>query len=172
MFSNLYTHNIYEKSHNFRGTFMNFKNYKMGFSSIGIIAFILPMIPNIFWAVLPPVSSTLPANTAITPAIGIISCICQSLMVAIQIMLIKKERKASKSKKWIAVLAIICLVGYLFSWVVYYTITITPLLLLGMAVLPSIYFVCVGLYLENYISLIPAVIFGIIHILTTAINYL
>lgn len=151
---------------------MNIKNYKIGFSLTGLIAFIIPMIPNVFWAVLPPVSSSLPANDAAIPAIGVIGSICQSLMIAIQILLINKERKTTKSKKWIAAIALICLLGYLLSWVVYYKVTITPLLLLGMAVLPSIYFICVGLYLDNYLSIIPAVTFAVIHITTTAENYL
>ncbi len=41
-----------------------------------------------------------------------------------------------------------------------------------MAVLPSAYFICVGLYLESYPSLIPATLFSMIHIGTTATNYL
>lgn len=151
---------------------MNIKNYKIGFSFVGLIAFIIPMIPNIFWALLPPVATDLPANTAATPAIDILQAVSQYLMIAVLIMIINKERKSSISKKWIAGIAVTCLLGYLLSWVVYYTVAITPMLLVGMAVLPSIYFICVGLYLENYISLLPAIIFAASHITTTMQNYL
>src|SRR5665647_883667 len=128
---------------------MTIKNYKIGFSLTGLMASLIPMIPNIFWAILPPVSTTLQANDAAIPAIGVISSVCQSLMIAMLIILINKERKASNRKKWIGGIGVLCLTGYFLSWAVYFTGSITPMLLVGMAVLPSIYFICVGLYLEN-----------------------
>lgn len=151
---------------------MILKNYKIGFSLTGLIAVLLPMIPNIFWAILPPVTTTLQANDAAIPAIGLLGSSCQFLMIAMLIMMINKERKASQQKKWIGGIAVICLIGYFLSWAVYFTAAITPMLLVGMAVLPSVYFIAVGLYLENYPALIPTAIFAAIHIVTTAQNYL
>jgi len=151
---------------------MNVRKYKIGFSLIGLIAFTIPMIPNIFWALLPPVVENISDNKAAIPIVDIIQMMSQIIMIALLITLINKEHKSTPSKKWIGGIALICLIGYFASWIIYYTFEITPLLLLGMAILPSIYFICVGLYLDNYPALIPAVVFASIHIVTTAQNYL
>lgn len=38
--------------------------YRIGFSPVGLVAWLLPLAPNVLWAVLPPVSSSLGANDA------------------------------------------------------------------------------------------------------------
>lgn len=147
------------------------KKYKLGFSFIGLIAFLLPMIPNVFWILLPPVSSTLPANESALPFIKVVGTVCQSLMIALLILVVNTRRKSDTSKSIIAAVGVACLISYLALWVLYFTMPITPMLLLMMAALPSAYFICVGYYLENYPSLIPATLFALIHIATTATSY-
>ncbi len=93
-------------------------------------------------------------------------------MIALLILLVNTRRQAPTGSVLAAVVAITCLIGYLLLWVLYFTASITPMLLLMMAILPSAYFIGVGLYLENYPSLIPAGLFALIHIATTATNYL
>lgn len=148
------------------------KKYKLGFSLIGGIAFLLPMIPSLAWMFLPPVASTLPANDSALPFVDVAGTVCQSLMIAMLILVVNTRRQSTTSKKVFAGVAVACLTGYLVLWGSYYTSPITPMLLVMMAVLPSAYFICVGLYLEHYPSLIPATLFSMIHIGTTATNYL
>lgn len=147
------------------------KTYKFGFSPVGFIAVLVPMIPNIFFALLP-VTSTLPANGSDLPFVDVAGTVSQSLMSALLILLFNKRRRPTTSKRVLAAVAAVCLIGYLLLWVLYFTVSITPVLLLMMAVLPSSNFICVGLFLENYPSIIPASLFALIHIATTATNYL
>lgn len=148
------------------------KKYKFGFSPVGFIAVLLPMIPNVLWALLPPVASTLPANGSALPFVDAAGTVSQSLMIALLILLVNKRHRPTTSKWVLAAVAAVCLIGYLLLWMLYFTAPITPILLLLMAVLPCSYFICVGLFLENYPSLIPASLFALIHIATTATNYL
>jgi len=90
---------------------MIFKNYKIGFSLTGLMAVLLPMLPSIFWAVMPPVTTTLQDNDAAIPVIVLLGSVCQVLMIAMLIMLINKEAKASPQKKWIGGIAVICFIG-------------------------------------------------------------
>lgn len=152
-------------------TIQSGKKYTFGFSRVGFIAFLLPMIPNVVWALLPPVSSTLQANDSAPPFIEVIGTVCQSLLIALLILLVNTRRQSSTSKNFLAAAGVACLIGYLVLWGVYFTAPITPMLLLMMAVLPSAYFICVGLYLENHPSLVPATLFALIHIASTATSY-
>ena len=147
------------------------KKYRLGFSPAGFVAFLLPMIPNVLWALLPPVSPVLSANDSASPIVGAIGTVSQSMMIALLILVINTRRRPSASKRVFAAAGAACLIGYLMLWVLYFTAPITPMLLLMMAVLPSAYFICVGLYLENYPSLVPATLFAVIHTATTATNY-
>ena len=131
----------------------------------------LPMIPNALWVLLPPVSSTLPAKAAASAFVEVTGTVSQSLMIALLILVVNTRRQSTTSKNVLAAVSVACLISYVVLWGVYFTSPITPMLLLMMAVLPSVYFICVGLYLENYPSLIPASLFALIHITTTAASY-
>ena len=148
------------------------RKYKFGFSLAGFIAVLLPQIPNVLWALLPAISSTLHSNGSASPFVEAAGTVSQSLMIALLILLVNKRHHPAKNRRGIAAVGVACLIGYLLLWVWYFTAPITPMLLLTMAVLPSVYFLCVGLYLENYPSLIPASVFALIHIATTATSYL
>ncbi len=147
------------------------RKYRFGFSLVGFIAVLIPILANVPWALLPPVSSTLPANESPLPFMDVAGTVSQSLMIALLILLINTRRQPRASKTVLAAVGVACLVGYLLLWVWYFTAPITPPLLLMMAVLPSAYFICVALYLQNNPALVPAALFAIIHISTTAATY-
>jgi hypothetical protein len=146
------------------------RKYRLGFSLFGFVAVLIPILANVPWALLPPVSSTLPANDSPLPFVDVAGTVSQSLMIALLILLINTRQRPTASKTVLAV-GVACLVGYLLLWVWYFTGPITPTLLLMMAVLPSAYFICVALYLQNYPALIPAGLFALIHVATTGTNY-
>lgn len=148
------------------------RTFKLGFSPLGFIAVLVPMIPNALWVFLPAVSSPLSANTPFPPWVHVIGLICQSLMFAFLILVINTRRRSTPGTTVVAVVGGLALVGYLVLWVVYFLTPITPITLVMMAILPSAYFVCVGLYLQNYPSLVPATLFASIHISDTVMSYL
>jgi hypothetical protein len=92
-------------------------------------------------------------------------------MIALLILVVNTRRRRTPVTTASAWIAVFCLVSYLLMWILYFTAPITPLLLLMMAVLPSVYFIGVSLFLKNYPALAPAAVFAVIHIATTVSNY-
>ena len=147
------------------------KSYRFGFSLKGFVAFMLVMIPNIIWMAVPPVNNPVAGNSTPYPIFDIVVTVSQAIMIALLIILIPKESRNGKSIKIHIKLAFICLVGYYVAWISYYTGMVYPWMFVGMAVLPSIYFISVELWLKNYIAIIPSIVFGISHTAITFSNY-
>ena len=148
------------------------KKYKIGFSVKGCISFLLVMIPNIIWAIVPPAHDTLAGNNAAYPIFDVLQNICRFLIIALLVFVIHKSEKENKQIKAYIVAAAVCLVGYYLSWVLYYAGNTNPwLLVMGLAASPSLFFIFVGLWLKNYLALIPSIFFAIIHIAVTFINF-
>lgn len=97
--------------------------YKVGFLIKGFVALMLVMIPNLIW------------------------------MIALLIVLIPRNNRSCKSIKTYFQLVTFCIVIYYIMWLVYYTGMVYPWMFVGMAAFPSIYFVFVELWLDNYIAI-------------------
>ncbi|MCE1255084.1 MAG: hypothetical protein LWX83_16240, partial [Anaerolineae bacterium] len=71
------------------------------------------------------------------------------------------------------VLSVIFLLGYYLAWVFYYRGVVHPwLLIIGIAGMPPLYFLCAGLWLNNLTVVIPCLIFGLVHVCITCSTYL
>ena len=144
------------------------KTYRLGFSRTGFVAILLPMIPNVVWVLVPPVSSTLPADDSAASFVEVAGTVSRSLMMTFLVVVINTRRQSTPRKRVLAAVGVVCLISYLALWGVYFTAPITPMLLVMMAILPSAYFICVAFYLENRPALIPASLCALIHVATTA----
>lgn len=151
---------------------MNKLKYKFGFSIRGFLSFILAMIPNIIWMIIPPANDILAQNSASQPVFDIILNISQWVMIAALIILINKTTKDNKRGRLFVGLAVLCLMIYYISWILYYTGIVNPWMLVAMAIFPTLYFIFVEFWIKNYIALMPSIIFGIIHTVITYSNYL
>ncbi|MCE7698202.1 MAG: hypothetical protein K8E24_004990, partial [Methanobacterium paludis] len=146
-------------------------NYVFGFSLMGLILYALQLFPNIIWMLAPPANNVLTKNSSAYPILNIIERVFGIMTVALLILLINKGGGINSSL-YIG-LAILFLVGYYIAWIFYYKGVVSPwLLIIGLAAMPPLYFLFVGLWMENYVVLIPCVIFGITHIKITCSNYL
>lgn len=148
------------------------KKYIFGFSLKGFVAFMVVMIPNIAWMIAPPVNNSIAGNNELYPIFDIVASVSQVIMITLLIILIPKESKNEKNIKIYIKLACFCLIGYYVAWICYYTGIVYPWMLVSMAVLPSIYFISIELWMGNYIAIIPSVIFGITHIAITYSTYI
>ncbi len=148
------------------------KRYRFGFSKAGLAAFLLAMLPNILWALFPPANDVLAANAAAFPVWEAIASLSQWLMIAALIVLVCADAGKGQRSKAMLYCAAACLVGYYACWILYFTGIAGPWLFIAMAVLPTAYFALVALWLENRIALVPAVLFGTIHIALACVTYL
>ena len=147
------------------------KAYKLGFSGTGLILYALQLLPNILWLLMPPANDVLAENSSPYPAVNGIEGVFGILTVALLILLVNRD--GGKNGRRFAVLAGLFLAGYYIAWIFYYQGVTAPwLLIIGIAAMPPLYFFFAGLWMKNYIVLVPCVIFGVTHIAITSANYL
>lgn len=148
------------------------KRYRFGFSKEGLAAFLLAMLPNILWALFPPANDVLSANAAVFPVWEVIASLSQWVMIALLVVLVRADDAPVQRNKAMLRYAAACLVGYYACWILYYRGIAGPWLFIAMTVLPTAYFVLAALWLKNRIALVPAALFGTIHIALACITYL
>lgn len=148
------------------GKIMN--NVKLGFSWIGLIVFLLPMLINIVYVILPPKN----APTTQQETNKILEIIEQStriLYMLVIVFLVCKE-KVDFTSIWMFV-GLMFLTLYYIVWFRYF-LGGRDIELLGkaflfvpmpLAVFPVIYFICSAIWLNNYIAVLFMIIFGIAH---------
>lgn len=141
---------------------------KIGFSIPGIIIFILPMIINIVYFILPPVNAPVEA----ADVHSWIEMVEQAtrILYAIAIVFLVSRKPIEVKSVWL-ILAVVFLVLYYVVWIRYF-MGGRDVALLGksflfvpmpLAVFPVLYFICAALWLHNGVAAIVMVIFGIAH---------
>ena len=151
---------------NYKG--QNLMNYYLGFSMKGLIIFLLPMIPNIFYFLFPApeVTGNIANNHII---LDVLEHGSQAIFIFMLIFVISKQTSRIQSP-YTTGMAIL-LIFYFALWILYFTGKANLIILLGMAILPVAYFILAEIWLNNYLAIIPTVLFGIVHVIITYINY-
>ncbi len=147
------------------------RNYAFGFSLVGLGLYALQLLPNVIWMLAPPANNVLTKNSSAYPILNIIEQVLGITTVAVLILVIDKGGGRNSSLYLGA--AILFLLGYYVAWIFYYRGVVSPgLLILGIAAMPPLYFFFAGLWMKNYVALIPCVIFGVTHVAITCSTYL
>ena len=145
----------------------NLINNYLGFSWKGLIVFLLPMIPNIFYFLYPaPDGTGYIANNHIV--LDILEHGSQAIFILMLIFVMSKQTSKIQSPYVIGMA--ISLIFYFVLWILYFTGKANLIILLGMAILPVVYFILAEIWLNNYLAIIPTVLFGVVHIIITYIN--
>lgn len=143
-------------------------NVKLGFSWIGLIVFLLPMLINIVYVILPPKN----APTTQQETNKILEIIEQStrILYMLAIVFLVCKEKVDFTSIWMFV-GLIFLALYYIVWFIYF-LGGRDIELLGkaflfvpmpLAVFPVIYFIFSAIWLNNYIAVLFMIIFGIAH---------
>jgi hypothetical protein len=149
------------------------KNYKIGVSWRGIVIYAFQLVPNIFWVLIPPANDVLKNNSSPCPILNILEQVFGILVVAILILIMNKNANNGPKSKTFLILSVICIAGYYASWILYYMgIVAAWLMIIGIALMPPLYFLFAGLWQKNRIVVIPCIVFGIIHVGITVGTYL
>lgn len=143
---------------------MTLGEYKLGFSWLGFLAFIIPMAPNILWAVLPPNENGITDMKAPYPWIDQVMQICRIMMIICLIFLVHQKGIIKSGLRPLSIVTIGCLAIYFIAWIFYFSGRISPLIILSLAVFPCMYFMGTAIILKNVPALIFSVIFAICHI--------
>lgn len=143
-------------------------NVKLGFSWIGLIVFLLPMLINIVYVILPPKN----APTTQQETNKILEIIEQStrILYMLAIVFLVCKEKVDFTSIWMFV-GLMFLTLYYIVWFRYFLggrdIELLGkaflFVLMPLAVFPVIYFICSAIWLNNYIAVLFMIIFGIAH---------
>ena len=145
------------------------KEYKIKFSIKGFLAFVLIMIPNIIWMIIPPSNDFLASNSSDIVVLNVLMTISQWIMIALLMILVRKTEVSSSSHIY-KLICIVCLGIYYISWVFYYMNIMNQIMFLGMAVIPCSFFIIFIIWQKIYLVLVPAIIFAVLHIGITFSN--
>lgn len=129
------------------------------------------MLPNIIWMICPPADNPLYGNSSSVSVLNVVMSVVQWIMLAMLIVIKSEEYKRGGNNIYYIVICGICLAIYYVSWICYYFGIYSPIMFVGMAVEPSVYFIVLAIWQRNYISLPPALIFAVIHICITVGNF-
>ncbi|WNS44751.1 hypothetical protein [Paenibacillus sp. MMS20-IR301] len=147
------------------------RSYRIQFSLSGLLLYALQLLPNLLWMLVPPANDVLTGNSSAYPLLNITEGSFGVLTVILMVILIRKGE--GKNSRVFIRLAGLFLAVYYLAWVLYYNGIVAPwLLILGIALMPPLYFFFTGLWMKNYVLLIPCAVFGITHILITGMNFL
>ena len=145
--------------------------YTFGFSVMGLVIYILQLAPNILWMRRPPANNVLSKNSSPHKILNILEAAFGIATVAALILVVSTSHAATNPL--FLGLAVLFLLGYYVAWIFYYRGVVSPwLLIIGIAAMPPLYFFFAALWMNNYIALIPCIIFGVVHIAITCSTYL
>lgn len=135
-----------------------------GFSWKGLLTFLLMMIPNLVYFLLPNpnVPGTGMSNHLI---LDILEHASQAIFLCLLLFLVSKQSSPLVSPYTVCIA--ILLLAYYALWIFYFAGGNSLPPLLGMAVLPVAYFILAEIWLHNLPALVPTAVFGAVHILIT-----
>ncbi len=137
---------------------------KIRFNIYGLLLFLIIMIPNIIWFIVPAKNDILRIES-ITPLIDNIAGILQGMMILCLCFINKKqENKYGLS-------SIVCVALYFISWILYYCSIANIAIILAMCVFPCLAFIFYEIKTRNWLALIPTLIFSVLHLVHGILNF-
>jgi hypothetical protein len=126
------------------------------------------MIPNLFYFLIP--ASDISGNHANSHLIlDVLEHGSQAIFLFLLIFVVRKQ--ASEMRCPYIIGMVIMLIFYYGLWIFYFTGNdANSIIFLGMAVLPVVYFILAEIWLQNYLAIIPTVLFGIVHVINTYLS--
>ncbi len=146
------------------------KKYKIGFDIWGALLFLIIMIPNFIWFVIPAPNDILRARS-ITETVDTVASVCQILMIA-ALCVFRNKGSKKLSITPVIIMASVCYLLYVASWIAYYNGMVNVIVILGLTIPPCLAFLFFAIDRKNGIALIPISIFTICHLVYGVVNYI
>lgn len=153
----------------FGGVYM--KNFQFHFSLPGLLAFLLVMLPNLFWFAVPAANDVLRADS-VTPGLDAAASVCQVLLAAALVALENRTAGPFPRKKALAFSAAAALGGYYLAWGLYYCGSAGGPVILSLALLPCAALLLFALDRKNWFALAFTAVFTGCHLLASVKNFL
>ena len=149
---------------------MTLSKYKFGFDVLGLILFLLVMLPNFIWFAVPAPKDVLRAESA-TPMVDMIASVCQIMTVACLCFVINKERGKLRFSPWM-IAAVVCVVIYYIGWALYYAGIVNAWVILLLTVPPCLAFILFAADRKNFPAVLFATGFAVCHLIFAIVNFI
>ena len=137
---------------------------KISFNIYGLLLFLMIMIPNIIWFIVPAKDDVLRVES-VTPWMDHVASIFQTIMILCLCFISKKQEKKY------GLLSVICVMLYFISWILYYCSVVHISVILAMCVFPCLAFIFYEIKTRNWLALIPTLIFSALHLAHGILNF-
>lgn len=146
------------------------RKYKLAFDILGLLLFLMIMIPNFIWFAVP-TSNDILRNESITPVIDMFASIFQVIMV-IALCIIKNKHCQKPMKKIWFKLIIVSIIIYFAGWILYYIGIVNALVIIDLCIAPCVAFMLLSIARKNIFAFILSIMFMICHALYGIINFI
>lgn len=146
------------------------ERYKFGFQIWGLAIFLIIMLPNLIWFLVPAGNDVLRA-TSVTPKVDLTASVFQVIMIAVLCVISNKTVDTIRFSKWIIACILSCTLYYA-SWILYYLGITNAIIILGLTIPPCLVFLFYAIDRKNYLAIFPAIIFLVCHLIYGVVNYI
>ena len=142
--------------------------YMLGFSVPAFIVLVLFLLPRAWWKVSPPKNDWLARNYSRLVWVNRVCTGCLTATFLLLLFVVDREHGNAIHLNSALMLFVLFAVLHYWAWIRYQRGKQTPFVLIfGIALLSSLCLLAAGMVLDNRISMIPAVIYGIFSVLLT-----
>ncbi len=149
---------------------MKIKSYKFGFNISAAVIFVLIMLPNFIWFLVPAQNDILRNETS-TQVLDVFATVFQIIMLAVLCLIKNVDAHKIKISLFMILSASFGLFYYI-CWILYYSGVVHGIVLLGLCIFPCCSFLFYGIDRKNYIAFVPISVFTVLHLISTIINFL
>lgn len=147
-----------------------FKNYRLNFDPWCLLLFLLIMVPNLIWLIIPAPNDILRISSTVE-ILDTIAVIFQVTMLLTLCFFKNTKAKPIRLSPLLWITIISCLL-YFICWVLYYNDFTNSVIILGLAILPCLAFLLFAIDRKNWLALIPILIFTVCHVASSLINFI
>ena len=144
-------------------------HYRFGFDFLGLLLFLLVMLPNFIWFATPSPNDVLRAES-VTPVVDVIASVCQVLTVACLCFLINEERGKLRFSS-LVIAAVVCVAFYYLGWALYYSGIANSWVILLLTLPPCLSFILFATDRKNLPAVLFATVFAVGHLVFALVNF-
>ena len=144
--------------------------FRFGFDFLGLILFLIVMLPNFIWFAVPAPNDVLRAES-VTPVVDMVASVCQVLTVACLCFVINKERGKLRFSP-LVIATMVCVIVYYIGWLLYYTGIVNVWVILLLTILPCLAFILFAADRKNLPAVVFAMAFAVCHLIFAIINFI
>ena len=147
------------------------KNIRIGFSFYGLLIVALQSLPNIIWALWPPIPNTLEGNASSVPFIEYGEHVLGVTIVILLLFLVDKTQKRNIPQNGWAIAAFIAIALCWLCWALYFSGIQPNPVIYAMVILPPIAFFSAGAAEKVWPISAVSIVFLVFHLLVALENF-